>query len=115
MGGLKDPDRVDGDDVGRIAQERAEPTTRIGPHQRLEKFGRSGKWNVALGLIADDEETMSDRRCRSGLGQQPALAHPRVADEQEGGWAAIDGYRPTQGPNPVEFRGPTNERHGHGS
>src|SRR5437899_2431873 len=113
MGGLEDADGLEGGDVGRLTQELAQSTARIGADERPEKLGGSGQRDAALGLIAHDGEVMADRGRGSRLVQQPTLAKPRFANEEQGGWTVIDGHGPAEGANPVELRGPTNERSAH--
>jgi hypothetical protein len=100
--------------MGRLAQEFAQSAAGIGADERPEEFGGSGQRNGALRLIAHDGEVVTDGDRGSRFVQQPALAQSGLADEQECGWTAVDGDRPTQGANSVEFPCPTDERHGHG-
>ena len=113
MGGLEDPDRVEGRDVDRFVQELAQTAARFVAHKGPEKLASRRKWDIPLWLIAHDVESVPDGNRGSGLVQQPGLAQPRFSDKEEGRWTSIDGDRPAEGANPVELRCATDKRLAH--
>ena len=67
MGSLEDADRLEGGDLGRLAQELAQSPARIGSHERPEQLGGGGQRDVPLGLVAHDGEPVADGDRRSRL------------------------------------------------
>ncbi len=64
MDGLEDADGLEGGDVGRLAQELAQSTARVGAYERPEKLsgGRQGDATLRLWRIAIADRASSSSR-----------------------------------------------------
>src|SRR5262245_48598666 len=109
VGGLEDADVLEAGQLARMAHELAETSAWIRANESAQELRAGGQRHVPLRLVADHIEMMSDHARGSGLGQQPALAEPRLGDEQERRRTSVDGDRPAEGPDPVELVSPADE------